>query len=499
LSKVRITVGPVKAVFHPSTPFEALQSAREFLTIPAPGAAHTKAYKMHRWDGRIRFIRSGSFLAGLAWKVGEHLEKNGWTVELHSMYANSTAAHPNDIRDCLKGVTLRDYQIETVQHALKAGRAAIQCPTGAGKTEIGAAIVKLINRPALWIVHRKELLHQTHERLVERLGIGFSAVTKVGAGDYCPGFVTVGMVQTLGNLEPNDAVFEHAEVLIIDEVHHLAAKSWLEAAGRCVKAPWRFGLSGTIITGHDIRDYELIGATGPLYVTAGTMELVREGYLAAPNIQMLDVGRRHYPTYERVRELVLPDWRRDPRRLAKLGGALYRMAYELGIIENSARNLATVKVAAAHAHRGEKVLVLCMRLAHGKKLLNLAMSAVDTAKLPEWISGEEEDDDIRRAVLERFRGTEGGAVLIASTIFDEGLDIPQIDVLIVAGAGESYVKAIQRVGRALRPRKDKSEVLIYDFLDGADPHHPKDYLAKHTKSRIEDYKGQGFSVVRKSV
>ena len=98
--------------------------------------------------------------------------------------------------------------------------------------------------------------------------------------------------------------------------------------------------------------------------------------------------------------------------------------------------------------------------------------------------------------MKLFKSQKGGAILVASTIFDEGVDIPEIDALILAGGGQSYIKNIQRVGRALRPKMHKDYVVIYDFLDGRNPKDKKDYLAQHTRSRIEDYKGQDFQVKR---
>jgi superfamily II DNA or RNA helicase len=83
------------------------------------------------------------------------------------------------------------------------------------------------------------------------------------------------------------------------------------------------------------------------------------------------------------------------------------------------------------------------------------------------------------------------------------MDIPEVDCLILAGGGQSTVKTIQRVGRALRTRSDKQTVIIYDFLDGRCPG-PKrqrglqltydDYLAHHSKQRVKDYEGEGFTI-----
>ena len=258
-------------------------------------------------------------------------------------------------------------------------------------------------------------------------------------------------------------------------------------------------VSRTIVTGNPVRDLKLEGATGPIYIGRTTMDLAEAGYLAKPMITLLDIGRLSYPSYEEIRQAVCPQWREDPRQLAKLGGKLFGYALRKGIVENIDRTYAIVKTATRYRNAGEKVLILCTRLAHGRRILqeiDKVRFQYDVRKFRCWWLHGSEDDSIRQRVLQEFRDEEGGAILIASTIFDEGVDIPEIDVLILAGGGESYVKSIQRVGRALRKRPDKDFVMIFDFLDGRDPTHKKDYLANHTKARVQDYKDQGFEVRR---
>ncbi len=505
-----LTAGAVRSQLW--GPPQVVHEIKELLTVDHPSAQHTPAYKMKKWDGRISFsssitvlqygVRSMTFPAGLTRRVADKLLELGHDFSLETNQLPNIPAfsgNPADIANCLHEIELRDYQIETVIKALGIGRLAIQCPTGSGKTEIGAAIIKMARLPTLWVVHRKELLHQTYERLVNRLGLipglEFPLVGKVGAGIIEPRFVTIGMVQSLANISRKDLFWKRWSILIVDEVHHLSAETWYDIANLCDQAYYRFGLSGTIVTGNPVKDMKLEGATGPLHVAAKTMELAEQGYLAKPLVYMLEVGSHHYPSYAEVRQEVCPDWQADPRQLSTMGNKLFATAYKKGITHNDKRNATIAGWAATHAKDGDKVLVLCTRINHGKKLL---MNIEDTGihGVPVWWLHGSEDDSTRQHVLKLFKSQKGGAILVASTIFDEGVDIPEIDALILAGGGQSYIKNIQRVGRALRPKMHKDYVVIYDFLDGRNPKDKKDYLAQHTRSRIEDYKGQDFQVKR---
>lgn len=484
-----------KVIFHVSTirtqmegPPEAVEIVKSILTVRVPGAEHTRAFE-HGWDGHQRFLQKGSFPTGLLHRVSKELYGQGFESTFRSQFTSHISLDISKIGSCLHDVELRGYQIEAVKKAISMKRLAIQCPTGSGKTEIGAAIVKMIRAQTLWLVHRKELMYQTAERLQLRIQANPGAIGMIGDGKTMPGFITVGMVQSLQNVSSPD-FWRRWKILVIDESHHISAETWLEIADRCINAVYRYGLSGTIQTGNESKDYKLEGATGPLYVAAQTMELAEEGFLAKPLITMLSTGKLNYPTYEDIRGIVYPEWRSNPRELKKMGGKLYAEAYRRGVIENMARNKAIVTVTENHLASHSKVLILCSRLIHGKKIQKMIQMKKMAAC---WLHGKEKTD-VRQRTLKDFREATHGMVLIASTIFDEGVDIPEVDVLILAGAGESYIKSIQRVGRALRPKKDKDYVLIYDFLDGRDPSAKKDYLANHTQARIDDYKKQEFDV-----
>ena len=81
-------------------------------------------------------------------------------------------------------------------------------------------------------------------------------------------------------------------------------------------------------------------------------------------------------------------------------------------------------------------------------------------------------------------------VLIASTIFDEGISINEIRNLIIAGGGASPIKAIQRLGRSLRITDIKKTVNVYDFMDKTN-----NILERHSKRRLKCYKEEGFEQI----
>ena len=80
-------------------------------------------------------------------------------------------------------------------------------------------------------------------------------------------------------------------------------------------------------------------------------------------------------------------------------------------------------------------------------------------------------------------------VLIASKIFDQGIDIPELDALILAGSGKSSARALQRIGRVIRSYPGKRWANVIEFWDNAK------YLESHSTARLKIYKSEpGFQI-----
>jgi superfamily II DNA or RNA helicase len=116
--------------------------------------------------------------------------------------------------------------------------------------------------------------------------------------------------------------------------------------------------------------------------------------------------------------------------------------------------------------------VLVAQVKHGKNIAALLPEAV-------LLTGQD-SSDFRTTTLDQLRSGEQ-KIVIATTLADEGLDIPALEVLILAGAGKSETRALQRIGRALRKTKEKKEATIIDFYDKAR------FLEVHSRRRFEIY------------
>ena len=73
--------------------------------------------------------------------------------------------------------------------------------------------------------------------------------------------------------------------------------------------------------------------------------------------------------------------------------------------------------------------------------------------------------------------------MVASSVANEGLNIKDINSIVVAHGGKSFFQVLQRVGRGLRVVDGKGELLVVDFDDT----NLGRWFANHTIKRAQMY------------
>ena len=361
---------------------------------------------------------------------------------------------------------LRDYQKEALKKALKKGRGILNLATNAGKTEIAIAIASHFNK-VVFIVHRATLAKQTQERFQDRLGIDIGLI---GAGkkDYDADFV-VATVQSLHNMQKKDFrgfsdwAYKY-EAVFWDEVHHLKSDSWFKIHPAFRQAWYRYGLSATIPSkkSEGLNFMKLMAATGPVIYKLEQKKLVEKGYSTEPVIYPLvfkhekDLDKQYFLDYAGVVKYYINT---NPER----NGFIYDIVRHF---------------------RSKNVVILLNKIEHANEIKQV----FERNNLKVHVLTGRQSSDKRMKILEQFKKRKIKR-LIVTNWFDEGMDIPEIDLLILASGGKSERSIIQRVGRALRKSEFKNRVVIVDILDSG-----VKYLTSHAKKRLEIFKNMGFEV-----
>lgn len=443
---------------------------KEVISYYPKGFKYTNVYKKGLWDGKKSLYNhySDSFPTGLLYMVTRNLEKAQIDYEIVD-----NRIRPSLLGDDyqLNGITLRDYQVEAIETALSAGRGILDMSVGSGKTEIACGLIKAIGRKTLFIVHLKTLLIQTVERLKDRLGVE-PAVFGSGSAEF--GDITVATIQSLRRYLPDIITdLKEFEVVIADEAHHIADNTFLEVLNQ-IPAYYRFGLSGTALDRTDGGSLYTIGALGEVIYTVQPSDLIEQGVLVKPKVLIIPVESFNTSVYRNKAEFEdISDWNE---------------IYEYAIVTNKERNtriLETVEMLLKELKR-PNVLVMIREIEHGN-ILKKKLEILLKTDVP-FLWGATKSENLN----DTMKDFKSGKIkcMVVSTIFDEGVDIPNISSIIMASGGSSQIKAIQRVGRGIRRSSGKEDVIIIDFLDKFHR-----VTKSHSNRRIKNYlKERNFQV-----
>ncbi|KKM63172.1 hypothetical protein LCGC14_1514200, partial [marine sediment metagenome] len=154
----------------------------------------------------------------------------------------------------------------------------------------------------------------------------------------------------------------------------------------------------------------------------------------------------------------------------------YAAMYRQAIVENDERNEAIVAAAQALAQSGRPTLVLVTSIKHGATL-----SQMLGVPFAHGSSGME----ARKTAVQSLRdGSE--QIVVASTIFDQGIDVPELSGLVIAGGGKAHHVVVQRIGRGSRTSEGKERLEVIDLWDTNSR-----ILWRHSKARKRAYKDVG--------
>ena len=132
--------------------------------------------------------------------------------------------------------------------------------------------------------------------------------------------------------------------------------------------------------------------------------------------------------------------------------------YTTAIVENQERNAIVVKHALDMVSEGKHVLVLIQRIEHGHILRQEIVNAGIDPDDVRFVWGDT-PDKIRTAAIKEFKKGDF-KIMVGSTIFDAGVNVPIISGVVLAGAGNSDITLVQRIGRGTRTA-DYEKILGY--------------------------------------
>jgi superfamily II DNA or RNA helicase/HKD family nuclease len=355
-------------------------------------------------------------------------------------------------------------------------RNLVVAATGTGKTVVAALDYRRLcqgsSRPRmLFVAHRREILEQSQRTYREVLGDGNFGELYVGGTrperwDHV--FASVQSLTSYGVANVDPAAFD---IVVIDEFHHAEAKTYRR------------------ILDH-LRPIELLGLTATPERADGTdVRAFFDGRTAA-ELRLWDaLGADllcpfHYFVAADGTDLRSITWSRGRYDEVELSNVFTGNDARARVVLNQLRD----KVADIGAMRA---LGFCVSVAHAEYMAKV----FDDAGIPSRaVSGQTASQE-RAESLADLRSRQVN-ILFAADLFNEGLDLPDVDTVLFLRPTESATVFLQQLGRGLRRTRDKAVLTVLDFVG----YHRKEFrfdqklraLTGATRAGVERQVKEGF-------
>jgi len=367
-----------------------------------------------------------------------------------------------------KEFSLRDYQRDLIVQLKRTGyRGVIVLPTGAGKTIVGLELIRRLKVRTLIVVPTIDLMMQWANKIIDMLEADKQFIGFYGGGRKELKEITIATYRSASSMVFLKKAIDFFGLVIFDEAHHLPASSHREIARRLL-APYRIGLTATMPRENDRVQY-LEMFIGPIIRGAGVDELVKRKVLADFKIKTIKVKLSRSEKermkallskyIEYIRSNVLVKDRLKAFQIVVKKAIHDPWALEALFSLKKARRIALLP--------REKIFVLERILKKHKydKVLIFTRSS-STACLISYLFGipnitHKTPPDVRYQLLRMLKNGELSKI-VSSKVLEEGIDIPDIGVVIIVSGTASDREMIQRIGRALRFKTRKA--IIYELI-----------------------------------
>ena len=325
-------------------------------------------------------------------------------------------------------------------------RNLVVAATGTGKTVVAALDYRRLVRDThgrdltlLFVAHRKEILQQSRRMYQEVLTDATFGELLVDGKEPVKWRHVFASIQSLSQSRLSGIEAHHFDVIVVDEFHHAEAASYRRLLDR-VRPIELLGLTATPerADGVDVRDF----FGGRVAAELRLWEALEQNLLCP----------FHYFGIHDGTDLESVQWRRGGYDLSALN-SIYT--------GNDARTRIVVKelndkVADVSSMRA---LGFCVSVEHARYM---AQRFVDAGIPARAVSAETSAAD-RRDALNALRAHKIN-ILFAVDLFNEGLDIPEVDTVLFLRPTESATVFLQQLGRGLRLTRGKTVLTALDFV-----------------------------------
>ena len=339
-----------------------------------------------------------------------------------------------------KPATPNDIQIEALaklEESREAGnrRGLVVLATGMGKTWLSAFDSKQMNaKRILFVAHREEILYQAEETFVR-----IHPTAKVGRYTGKRKELNVDMlfasIQTLGLQHHLDNFgVDYFDYIVVDEFHHASARTYQQLLSHFTP---RYLLGLTATPDRTDQSDILSLCDDNLVYRSDLFEGITQGILAPFHYYGIGDDTVNYQEIS---------WRNNK--------------FDHNELVNQLATLARANHALKHwqEHKQTRTLAFCISKKHADFMAEHFVKQGIKA-----VSVHSESDIRRNDALSQL---EAGTIEVVFSVdlFNEGVDLPSIDTVLMLRPTESKIIFMQQLGRGLRRCEGKDKLIIVDFI-----------------------------------
>ena len=452
------------------------QEISEFFTFEVPGAKFMPQFKSRMWDGKIRLFSpaTGEIYLGLLPYVKKFCNSNSIPYIIEEGVENARDITRKDVGNYIKSLKpksqgkslkIRDYQVEAVQLAISRNRALLVSPTASGKSLIIYSLVRYYQMKEL-----KTLILVPTTSLVEQMYTDFEDYGW-SSGTYCQkvyqGYTTkvekdvvISTWQSLYKMPRK--YFDQFGCVIGDEAHMFKAKSLTGIMTKMHHCKYRFGLTGTL-DGTQTHQLVLEGLFGAVEKVVTTKELIDKNTLANLKIKCIILKHpniREKMSYAEEMEYLVTNEKRNDFLL------------------NLLRHL-----------RGNTLCLFQFVEKHGKLLYDKSKGNKNDNIYFVYGGVDTSEREAIRGLVEKHTNS---TTIASYGTFSTGINIRNINNIVLASPSKSKIRVLQSIGRGLRTSSSKDSVLIYDIADDISYNERRNFTLNHFTERLNIYNEEQF-------
>lgn len=373
-----------------------------------------------------------------------------------------------------KPLPLEPEQKRLVEAIIEIEQGIAEAPTGFGKTVTCLEIIRIVPGDAIVIVNTKEIAAQWIKRAKEYLGDDYpTGLVGDGKFEVAKGGLTVALQGTLWSRREKleeEGFFDRFAICMLDECHHATARTFNFVFDR-FSSKIRIGVSATP---DKTGIFELAEAiVGPVVAEVDEENVDR---ITKPKIEVIETNLGRVKGQK--------GFRKGARKKRKIN---YESELKKLIADKERLSLVVNEIMTNQFEA--RSLVIAKRI----ELLELIYEGLEKAGYPSdqliaMIGAHSLDE--RNAAIE---ATEHGPCVLFTTLADEALDAPLLEVLHLVWPTANVKLLLQQIGRVRRKHAAKKKSLVIDYRDRQVPPFEKQYMGR----RHELYDPKGFTVVKR--